>query len=145
MIKKVRLHNANVIVDQMMARLQIDEDKRTATVTQHATRLAYVNQANATMEYQMKTLLCQVQNLQLAKTHKKQTNNGSNFGCGRGRGRGNGASRGTGRGQSSTPSNPKYCWTHGNFAHRSEKYTYPSNGHKKDATFAHMMGGNTRR
>ena len=47
-------------MDQMMARLQIDEDERTATATQYATELASVNKAKATMESQMQTLLVQV-------------------------------------------------------------------------------------
>ena len=91
--------NANTIVDQMMAQLQIDEDEHTATSTQYATELASTNQANATMEYQMQTILSQVQYLQLANTHGNQTNHGSNFGCGCGRGHGCGASRGTERGR----------------------------------------------
>ena len=36
-IYKLGLHNANAILDQMMARLQIDEEKCTATATQYVT------------------------------------------------------------------------------------------------------------
>ena len=36
-IDKLGLHNDNVIVDQIIARLQMDEDERTAIATQHAT------------------------------------------------------------------------------------------------------------
>ena len=36
-IDELGFHNTNVIVDQMMARLQIDKDERTATATQQAT------------------------------------------------------------------------------------------------------------
>ena len=49
-IDELGFHSANAIVDQMMVRLQVDEDERTATATQHATKLASANQANATME-----------------------------------------------------------------------------------------------
>ena len=83
-----------------MARLQIDEDKRTATATQHATELASENQANATMESQMHTLLTQVQTLQLASTPK----HGSNYG----RRTGHRVGRGRGRTRPSSPSTPKY-------------------------------------
>ena len=51
-----------------MARLQVDEDERIATATQHATELASTNQDNATMESQMQTLIDKVQALQLANT-----------------------------------------------------------------------------
>ena len=83
----------------MMVRLQIKEDECTATATQHATELASANQANATMESQMQTLLSQVQDLQLAITHGKQTNHRNNFvrRHGHSYGRGRSASRGTGR------------------------------------------------
>ena len=131
----------------MMARLEIDEDERTATATQHATELASDNQSNATMESQMQTLLSQVHALQIANTHGNQTNCGNNFGRGRGRGHRRSANRGTvrGRGRSSTPPNPKYLWTHVNCAHGIKECTYPSDGHKKDATFAYMMGVKTNR
>ena len=56
----------------MMARLQVDKDEHTATATQHATKIASANQANATMESQMQTLLTQVQALQLANTPTKE-------------------------------------------------------------------------
>ena len=49
-IDKLGFHNASVIVGLMMARLQVDEDEHTATATQHATKIAPTNQANATME-----------------------------------------------------------------------------------------------
>ena len=52
-IDELGFHNANNIVYQMMARLQVDEDERTATATQHANKLASANQANAMMESQM--------------------------------------------------------------------------------------------
>ena len=48
-IDELGFHNANAIVDQMMARLQVDKDKCAATSTKHATSLASTNQANATM------------------------------------------------------------------------------------------------
>ena len=48
-IDELGFHNANAIVDHMMARLQLDEDECTAKATQHATELAYANKANATM------------------------------------------------------------------------------------------------
>ena len=73
-IDELGFHNANAIVDQMMARLQVNEDELTATATQHATAIAPANQANATMESQMQTLLAQVQSLQLSNT----PNHGSN-------------------------------------------------------------------
>ena len=138
-------HNANAIVDQMMVHLQIDEDECTATATQHATELASANQANATMDSQVQTLLSQVQSLQISNTHGNQTNHGETFGRRRSRVRGLGASRGTRRGctQSSTPLTPKYFWTRGNFSHGVDEFTYPSEGHKKDAAFVNMMGGNT--
>ena len=83
----------------MMTRFQINEDNRTANAAQHGTELVSANQANATMESQMQTLLSQVHALQLANTHGNQTNNGEKIGhglsCGRGRGLGRGASRGT--------------------------------------------------
>ena len=60
MLVKLGSHNSNAIVDQMMARLQIVKDGRTATATQHATELASANKSNATMESQMQTLLSQV-------------------------------------------------------------------------------------
>ena len=56
-IDELGFHNANAIVDQTMARLQDDKDKRTATATQHATEIASENQANAKMESHMQTLL----------------------------------------------------------------------------------------
>ena len=49
-IDELGFHNANAIVDQMMARLQLDEYKHTTTATQHATKLASVNKANSKME-----------------------------------------------------------------------------------------------
>ena len=49
-IDEIRFHNANAVVDQKMARLQVDEDERVAKATQHATALASANQTNATME-----------------------------------------------------------------------------------------------
>ena len=52
-IDELGFHNANATVEQMMARLQIDEDEHTATATQHATELASANQANSTMESQI--------------------------------------------------------------------------------------------
>ena len=52
-IDELGFHNANTIFDQMMACLQVDEDKRVSTDTQHATAIASANQANATMESQM--------------------------------------------------------------------------------------------
>ena len=73
----------------MMARLQVNEDERATTSTQHATALASSNQANATMYLQMQNLLAQVQALQLANT----LNHGSNYGHGRGRGAGRGRGR----------------------------------------------------
>ena len=144
-IDDLGFHNANAIVYQMMARLQIDEYKRTATATatatQHATELASTNQANTTMESQIQTLRSQVQALQLTNT----PNHGSNYGCGRGHGRGRGAGRGCRRARPSTPPTPKYCWTHGNCGHVIEECTYPANGHKKEASFAHMISGSTNR
>ena len=68
MIDELGFHNANTIVDQMIARLQVDEYERTATATQYATELVFVNQDNATMELQMQTLLAQVQALHLSNT-----------------------------------------------------------------------------
>ena len=65
-MEKTGFQIANAIVDQMVARLQIDEDKRTSKFTQHATKIASANQANAKMESQMQTLLTQVQYLQIA-------------------------------------------------------------------------------
>ena len=59
-----------------MTRFQINEDNRTANAAQHATELVSANQANATMESQMQTLLSQVHSLQLSNTHGNQTNNG---------------------------------------------------------------------
>ena len=105
-IDELGLHNANAIVDQMMAHLQIDKDERTATATQHSTKLASTNQANTMMESQMQTLLTQVQAFQFANT----PNHGNNYG----RGRGCGAGRGRGCVQPSDPPTPKYCWNHGN-------------------------------
>ena len=58
-IDELGFHNANAIVDHMMTRLQVDEDERATTATQHATTLASANQANTTMESQMQTLLAQ--------------------------------------------------------------------------------------
>ena len=97
MIDKLRFHKSNVIVDQMMERLQIDEDERTATATLHATEIASTNQANTATESQMQIPPSQVQALQLANTHGHQTHYGKNLGCGRGHRRGRDASRGTGR------------------------------------------------
>ena len=99
-IDELVFHNANAILDQMMERLQVDEDERTATVTQHATALVSANQANATIEFQMQTLLAQVQALQLSNT----PNHGSNYG--RGRGRKHSAGRGRGRAQPSALRTP---------------------------------------
>ena len=50
-IDELGFYNANTIVDQMMARLQINEDDCTATATsiQKITELTSANQANATM------------------------------------------------------------------------------------------------
>ena len=59
-IYELGFYNANAIVDQMMARLQVYKDECTATATQHATKLASANQANATMESPIQTLLAQV-------------------------------------------------------------------------------------
>ena len=148
-IDKLGFHNANAIVDKMMVRLQIKEDKHTATTAQHVTDLASANQANATMESQMQTLLSQVHSLYIASTHGNENKHGKNFGricgCGRGRGASRVIKRGREHRQSSTLPTPKYFWTHGNCVHGSEECTYPFNGHNKDATFAHMMGGNTNR
>ena len=120
-----------------MARLQVDEDERTVTATQYATKLASANQANTTMESQMQTLLAQVQDLQLTNT----PHHGSNYG--RSRGRGRGAGRGCGRAQLSAPPTPKDRWTHGNCGYGSEECTYPANGHKKEAPLAQIMNGIT--
>ena len=49
-IDKLVFANANAIMEHMMERLQIDEDKRTATATQHATKIASANQSKATIE-----------------------------------------------------------------------------------------------
>ena len=103
-IDKLGLHNDNVIVDQMMARLQIYEDESTGIATQHATKLASVNQTNATMESEIHTLLTQVQALQLSNTQ----NNGNNYGRRRGRGRGLGSGRGRGPARPSALPTPKY-------------------------------------
>ena len=89
-------------MDQMMARLQVDEEKRTATATQHASELASANQAKATMESQMKTILSQVQALHLANN----PNHGNNYDGSRGRRRG--AGRGCGGAQPSDPPTLKY-------------------------------------
>ena len=144
-IDELGFHNSNAIVDQRMVHPQIDKDECAATDTHHATKFASVNQANATMESHIKTILYQVQALQFTNTHGHQTNHRKSFGRRRGRGRGCGSSKVTGYRQSSTPTTPKYCWTHRNCAHGSEGCTYPSDGHKKDATFAVMMGGDTIR
>ena len=112
-IDDLGFHNANAIVNQMMARLQVDEDERMATATQHATALVSANQANATMESQIQTLLAQVQALQLANT----PNHGSNYSRVRARVRVRGRVRGRGRSQPSAPLTPKYCWTHSNCNH----------------------------
>ena len=92
-IDKLGFHNANAIVDQIMARLQINKDERTSTATQHKTELASANQATVTMESQIQTLLSQVQALQLSNTHGHQTNHGNNSGRVRSPRRGCGASR----------------------------------------------------
>ncbi len=37
-----------------------------------------------------------------------------------------------------------YCWAHGfcvNMGHRSATYSFPREGHYKDATYANMKGG----
>ena len=60
----------------MMARLQIDEDEFTTTTIQRATKISSSNQTNTTMEYQIKTILYQVQDLQLTNTHGNQTSHG---------------------------------------------------------------------
>ena len=57
MIDELVFHNANTIVDHIMARLQVDEDERTATATQHANKLASANKGNATMDLHMQNLL----------------------------------------------------------------------------------------
>ena len=59
-IDELGFNNANNILDQMMARLQIYEDERKAIATQNKTEFSSPNQANVTMESQMKTLLSQV-------------------------------------------------------------------------------------
>ena len=89
------LQNANAIVDQVVARLQIDEDESTATATQHSTEISSANQANSTMKSQIQTLLTQFQALQIANT----PNDGKIYGCGHGRGRGCGSGRGHGAGR----------------------------------------------
>ena len=38
----------------------------------------------------------------------------------------------------------KYCWTHGSCAHNGTECNNPSEGHKKEATFANMLGGSTK-
>ena len=134
-IDELGFHNDNAIAYQMMARLQVDEDERTATATQHATVLVSANQANTTVESQMQTLLAQVQALQLANT----PNHGSNYG----RGRGHGSGRGRGHAQLSALRTPKYYWTHGNCNCDSKKCTYPASGHRKEASFYHMTSGST--
>ena len=118
----------------MMARLQVDKDKRTATASHHATKLASTNQDNVTIESQIQTLLAQAQALQLSNT----PNNGSNYG----RGRGRSAGRGCRRARTSTQ---KYCWTHVNCGHGREEFKYPSDGHNKEASFAHMISISTNR
>ena len=91
----------------------------------------------------MQNLLAQVQALQLSNT----PNHGSNYGrgpghrCGCGGGRGDG--RGRGRARPLAPPIPKYLLTHLNCRHGSKEFTYPDNGQKKEASFAHMMSGNT--
>ena len=79
-IDELGFHNANAVVDQMMARLQVDEDEHTATATQHTTKRVSANQDSTTMELQMQILLAQVQALQLDNT----PHNGRNYGrsCG---------------------------------------------------------------
>ena len=93
------------------------------------------------MKSQMQSLLTQVQALQLANT----PNHGNNYGRSRDCGRGRGAARGRRRGWPSAPLTPKYCWNHRNCAHFSKKCTYPADRHKKDASFAHMIGSSTNR
>ena len=114
-IDKLGFHNTNAIVDQMMARLQIDEDERIATATQHATELASASQANASMESQMQNLLTQIQTLQLANT----PNHGNNYGCGSGRGRGRGRSarRSHRCALPSAPPTPNFFWSQRNCGH----------------------------
>ena len=58
-INELGFHNANAIVNQMMARLHVENDERAATATQHANALASANQANSTMEPHIQTLLSQ--------------------------------------------------------------------------------------
>ena len=38
----------------------------------------------------------------------------------------------------------KYCWTHGSCAHDGKECNNPNEGHKKEATFANMLGGSTK-
>ena len=38
----------------------------------------------------------------------------------------------------------KYCWTHGSCAHDGKECNNPNDGHKKEATFANMLGGSTK-
>ena len=116
-IDELGFHNANAIVDHMMERLQINEDERTSTATQHITELASANQGNSTMESQTHTLLAQFQALQIANP----SNHGKNYG--RGRGRRYGAVRGRGRTRPSALPTPKYCWNHGNCGHGSGECT----------------------
>ena len=59
-IDELGFRNANVIMDQMIARLQIDEDKHIAAATQHASKLASSYQSNTTIESQTQILLAQV-------------------------------------------------------------------------------------
>ena len=125
----------------MMARLQINKDERIATATQNPTKIASANQANATMESQMQTLLTHVQDPQLANT----PNHGSNYSRGRGCRHRRGVVRGHGSVRPSAPPTPKYCWTHDNCGHGSKEYTHPSDREKKEASFAHMMSGRTNR
>jgi len=37
-----------------------------------------------------------------------------------------------------------YCWTHGACAHKGEDCNKPTDGHKKEATFANRMNGSTK-
>ena len=107
-IDELGFHNANAIIGQMMARLQINEEKCTSTATEHTTELTSANQANSTMESQMQTLLNQFQAFQRTNI----PNHGKNYVRRRGCGRRCGAVRDLGCVWPLDTPTPKYCWIH---------------------------------
>ena len=162
-IDELGYHSANVIVEQIVDRLQAEETEETENIQEAyqsivsqpppittPAPLPPLAQANAVVEPNM-ALMDQMMTNMTNMFQTMQHNNapyGRGYGQGRGRGRPYQNNRGRGRGRGRIPprqrtSGGSYCSTHGNCAHTGEECETPVPNHNTSATFANMMGGST--